>query len=274
MAYFKTRDGCSLYYETVGVDITRPLVIFFNGTLQTTMYWKLIAKSLQPAFRCLLYDARGQGESELGDLPLSLDLHVADAMNLIGHLDPGRVHLVGLSHGALLACALANQRPRTVNRLLLCSFGIRTSLRSRLIVRSWQTILQKGGLEAMVTAAMPHVFGERYLNEHAKHLDRVVKTIVRRNRKDSVAAHLSAMGAYPGRRSILRRMNRPSLVLCGADDPLVNIHGAIELAEMIGGRHRVIEDAGHSIPAEVPREFIRIMSRFLSDRWTDMPEAI
>jgi pimeloyl-ACP methyl ester carboxylesterase len=58
------------------------------------------------------------------------------------------------------------------------------------------------------------------------------------------------------------------------DDPLVAIQGSVELAEMIGGRHRVVKDVGHSIPAEVPKEFIDIMFRFLSDRWTDMPEAI
>jgi hypothetical protein len=36
----------------------------------------------------------------------------------------------------------------------------------------------------------------------------------------------------------------------------------------------VIDGAGHSIPAEMPEGFIELLRRFLSDRWTDMPEAI
>lgn len=274
MAYFRTQDGCSLYYETIGFDLARPLVVFLNGTLQTTIYWKVIANRLQPAFRCLLYDARGQGESDLGDRPLSLNLHAEDLEALLRHLESGSVHLVGLSHGAMLACLLARQRPQTVNRLLLCSIGLRASLRSRLIVRSWLTIIRCGGLEAMVKAAIPHVFGERYLQDNVKHLDRIVKTIVRRNRGPAVEAHLSAMLGYPGRRSLLTRLDSPSLVLCGADDPLVDAGGAAELAGIIGGRHRVIDGAGHSIPAEMPERFIELLGRFLSDRWTDMPEAI
>ena len=75
MAYYRTPDGCSLYYETIGFELARPVIVFLNGTLQTTMYWKASAASLKPAFRSLLYDARGQGESELGSQPLSLALH-------------------------------------------------------------------------------------------------------------------------------------------------------------------------------------------------------
>ena len=45
MPYLRTDDGCSLYYETVGFELARPVVVFLNGTLQTTMYWKVIAAS-------------------------------------------------------------------------------------------------------------------------------------------------------------------------------------------------------------------------------------
>ncbi len=274
MAYFKTQDGCSLYYETVGFEHSRPVVVFLNGTLQTTMYWKVMAASLQPAFRSLLYDARGQGESELGNLPLSLDLHLADLKALIRHLELSSVNLVGLSHGALLGYAMARQHPDRVDRLVLCAIGVKASMRSRLIVRSWSRIIEKGGLVAMVDAAMPHVFGEAYLSKHRKNLDRIAKTIVRRNREASLVAHLTALGAYPRLRSMLQSLDLPLLVMCGADDPLVSPKGAAEVAEKSGGRLMVVEAAGHSIPAEAPELFLETIQRFFADRWTDMPEGI
>ena len=274
MSYFRTRDGCSLYYETVGGERSRPMVVFLNGTLQTTMYWKAIAASLKPGFRALLYDARGQGESELGDAPLSLDLHMADLTALLRHLELSSVNLVGVSHGALLGYAMARQYPNRIDRLVLCAIGVRSSMRSRLIVGSWLKILEAGGLAAMVEAAMPHVFGEAFLVHHRKHLDRIVKTLVRRNRESSLIAHLTALGDYPGLRSMLQPLGLPLLVLCGADDPLVSAAGAAEVAEKSGGRHMVVDGAGHSIPAEVPEFFLETIRRFLADRWTDMPEGI
>lgn len=274
MAYFRTQDGCSLYYETIGFAQIRPVVIFLNGTLQTTMYWKVIAASLKPEFRSLLYDARGQGESELGNLPLSLDLHMQDLIALIRHLQLGPVCLVGLSHGALLAYAMARQRPKMVSRLVMCSIGVRASIRSRLIVRSWLKIIENGGLEPLVNAVMPHVFGEGYLIRNSKILERIAKTIIRRNRAPALVAHFSAMAGYPGLRSMLGELDAPALVICGSDDPLVSVKGAFEVAEKSSGRHLVVKGAGHSIPVEAPELFLKTIIQFLSGRWTDMPEGI
>ena len=273
MAYFRTRDGCSLYYETVGFERARPVVVFLNGTLQTTMYWKVIAASLKPEFRSLVYDARGQGESDLGALPLSLDLHLEDLSALLAHLGTGAVNLVGLSHGALVGYALARHKPGMINRLVLCSIGVRPPVRARLIVRSWLPIVESGGLEPMVKAVLPHVFGKAYLTQHSKQLDRVAKTIVRRNRRASLVAHLSAMTSYPSLRSMLKQMEIPLLVMCGSDDPLVSVDGAMTVAEKSGGRCYTIDGAGHSIPVEAPKRFLNTIHAFLADRWTGMPEA-
>jgi len=274
MAYFRTQDGCSLYYETIGFELARPVVIFLNGTLQTTMYWKVIAASLKPEFRSLLYDARGQGESELGELPLSLELHMEDLAALIRHLELGPVCLVGLSHGALLAYAMARRTPQAVSRLVICSIGVRAPIRAQLVVRSWLKIIESGGIETLVDAALPHVFGEVYLVRNSRILDRIAKTIARRNRASALVAHLSALAGYPSLRSMLKKLDVPALVMCGSDDPLVSISGAAEVAEKSGGRHLVVKGAGHSIPVEAPELFLKTISQFLSSRWTDMPEAM
>jgi pimeloyl-ACP methyl ester carboxylesterase len=72
---------------------------------------------------------------------------------------------------------------------------------------------------------------------------------------------------------MLKKMDVPLLVMSGSDDPLVSAAGAAEVAEKSGGRHLVVRDAGHSIPVEAPRLFIKTLTQFFSDRWTGMPEA-
>jgi len=54
-------------------------------------------------FNILLYDARGQGQSELGQSKLILGIHLDDLIQLLDFLRVNRTHLVGMSHGALVA---------------------------------------------------------------------------------------------------------------------------------------------------------------------------
>lgn len=262
MPYFKTQDGCSLYYEISGDGPGRPTITFINGTLQTTIYWKSIGKHLAGSFRLLFYDCRGQGESDLGQLPLTLQLHSDDLLALLGELNIHQTHLIGISHGARVALALANQRPDLVARLILCSLSTQSTFRAKMVVRSWYEILQRHSLDAMVWAAMPHVFGRVYLRANEKILDRIVKTLVRRNNTDSLRAHLKAMQHYPSLVNTLGATSFLVLVLTGEDDPLVTKEGGREIAMICGGRHEEIEGVGHSIPAEAQEKFLEIVYDF------------
>lgn len=263
MAYFRTEDGCSLYFEIIGEGAAKPTITFVNGTLQTTIYWKMITRKLAEKYRLLLYDGRGQGESELGDFPLTLERHAADLKSLLHELRIEQTALVGLSHGARVALALSGFQPDLVTRLILCSTSTRSTYRASIVVRSWYEILRRHSLDAMVWAAVPIVFGGRYLRDNAKVLERIVKTIVRRNNTDALRTHLEAMQHYPPIAQMLKKTPFLVLVITGEDDPLVTSEGAAEIARICGGRHVEIKGAGHSVPAEAPERFIRLVLDFL-----------
>lgn len=264
MPYFKTTDDCNLYYELAGEGPGKPTLVLINGTLQTTVNWKPIVKGMAAAHRILTYDARGQGSSDLGEAPLTLDLHASDLNQLLTELNIHETAVVGISHGARIALALAAKFPNLVTRMVLCSLSTRATFRARMIVRSWYEILLRHSLDAMAWAALPHVFGRTFLRENEKQLDRIVKTIVRRNHTESLRAHLTALQTYPPLRTVLKNLPFLLLVLTGEDDPLVTREGAEEMAAICGGRHTELPGVGHSIPAEAPRRFMQLVGAFLS----------
>jgi 3-oxoadipate enol-lactonase len=264
MPFYKTPDNCSLYYELLGDGAAKPTVAFINGTLQTTVYWKPFSKQLTDRYRLLIYDCRGQGESDLGQLPLTLRQHAGDLQGLLTELDLHQAHLIGISHGARVALALADLHPELVARMVLCSISTRSTFRAKMVVRSWFEILQRHSLDAMVWAAVPHVFGRAYLQENSKIMDRIVKTIVRRNRTDALRAHLEAMQHYSPLIESLKKTPFLTLVLTGEDDPLVTSDGGQEVARLCGGRHMEIPGVGHSIPAEAPVPFMNLVAEFLA----------
>ncbi len=262
MPFFKTDDGCSLFYEMLETHPSRTTIVLLNGTLQTTLNWKTVARRLASRFNVLLYDARCQGQSESGQMPLGLNLHLADLEALLDHLGLDKVSLVGLSHGAYIALALAVKTPALVDKTVLCSTAAGASYRTRMIVRSWYEILKACSLEAMVWAALPHVFGQSYLRRNEKMLGQMAKTIVRRNKQAHLKAHLEAMGRYPSMTRLMRKLDTPVLVLTGSDDPLVSQEGAKRLAATCGGKHQQINDCGHSIPVEATDRFVETILSF------------
>lgn len=263
MAYFTTNDGCRLYYELLAGGSGKRIVTFVNGTLQTTINWKSINKHLPHHYGLLLYDGRGQGASDPGSIALTLKQHTEDLNALLYELNIGQSHIVGLSHGARVALDLAARYPERAGRLVLCSISTQSPFRARMIVRSWQEIIRRHSLDAMVWAAVPHVFGRTYLHDNEKMLERIVNTIVRRNRTESVRAHLDALTRYPPLAASLKPAPHPVLVLTGADDPLVTGEGAREIARICGGRHEELAGVGHSISAEAPALLARLIGEFL-----------
>ena len=264
MAYFMTPDGCSIYYELHGQGSTKPTITFINGTLQTTIYWRPFCKSLTDHFRVLLYDCRGQGASSLGEEPMTLAQHASDLQFLLYELKIHQTHIVAISHGARVALALSDSYPELVARMVLCSISTQSNFRAKMIVRSWFEILKRHSLDAMVWAAVPYVFGRRYLQQNAKILDRIVKTIVRRNSAEALRTHLDAMQKYPSLGNTLHKTPFLTLVVTGEDDPLVTSQGGLEIARTCGGRHEELNGIGHSIPAEAPDLFLKLVLDFLS----------
>ncbi len=261
---FKTNDGCRIYYETHGFESPKPAVVFLNGTMQTTFNWRPHARLFKDRFRVILYDARAQGQSELGEIKLSIDLHVKDLFGLLDHLEIKETHLAGLSHGAYVALAFALRFPDFVGRLVLCSTGLKTSGKIKKIMRSWLEILKCEGLEALARAVLPVVFGKEFLKTNIKITDKMIEAFVLRNKKDALIAQFETINKYPSHRSHVKNFKCPALFISGSQDSLVNPKEAKELADLCGGRHLEIPEAGHSIPVEAPDLFNKLVLNFLA----------
>ena len=264
MPFLTTQDGCRIYYTTRGIDTSNPVVIFLNGTTQTTLYWGATVPAFSQHHGLLFYDARAQGQSDLGNKPISLKLHVADLRFLMTKLGIDRANLVGISHGSRVALAMAAQYPERVDHMVLCSLGAKTNQRSKATVRSWLRLLHLSGLEAMAWAALPVVFGEKFLKQHRNSLKMIVKAVVKRNRTKALIAQLEAILQYPPPDVMPMDFNRPTLVISGEQDPLVNLEDVQQLADLTKAQHEQLSGIGHSIPAEAQRVFEKLVLKFLT----------
>lgn len=264
MPYFTTSDNCKLYYTIHNFDPSRPLVVFLNGTSQTTIYWEPHVKTFSERFGVLRYDARSQGQSDIGTRGVSAELHISDLHGLLDHINAQQTHLIGVSHGAYIALRMAAATPRLVDRLVLCSIGKDPAEQVKRIVKIWLQILQRADLKTMGWAILPLVFGKHFLNHNRDILDKIVAAIDARNTKESLISHFKAISDYPSPEIFLKTIQCPTLVISGADDPIVSQQEARQLAEDCRGRHEVFPETGHSIPAEASSLFQQVVLDFLS----------
>ena len=264
MPYFTTPVNCKLYYTTDNFEADQPVVIFLNGTFQTTIYWELHAAAFAGHFRVLRYDARAQGKSDIGTLQISAEIHIRDLTCLLEHLNVHQAHMVGISHGAYVALKLAATAPDGVDRLVLCSIGNDSQAYVKQITHAWLQILQRADLETMAWAVMPLVFGKRFLNQNREIVGKIIAAIAIRNDKEALIAHFRAISEYPSPETFVHSIQCPTLVVSGADDPIVSQSDAQQLAKNCHGHYKMLPEIGHSIPAEAPASFQQVVLDFLN----------
>jgi 3-oxoadipate enol-lactonase len=265
MPYFKTDDGCSLYY-TARNDQAEKAAVFLNGTTQTTVSWIPLAKTIPDSYRVVSYDARAQGKSDLGTLPLSQKLHAYDLKALFDHLDIERAALVGISHGANIAIIFSSLFPQKADGLFLMSMGAGFPKDSLARIQSWLTILEEEGLEKMVRSFLPYVFTREFYKINRDSADMIADAMVKRNKQESMVAHLKAMLQYKPLSDFPVEPSIPALAIHGAGDQLVEAEKVRLLAKMCNGQFAQIDKAGHSIPAERPDVLSELLIDFLDSK--------
>ena len=263
MPFVTSNDNCNIFYEYQNFNNEKPALVFLNGTAQTLINWWLQSRQLKDNFRILLYDARGQGQSDLGQADLNLDGHVDDLGMLMNHLRLQRAHLIGLSHGARVACRFATVNPERVERMILCGLGRNLDPRTESLLNSWIQILNSGSFEAMVWSMLPAVFGEPFLQQHKSKMKDMVYAIVKRNRADSIKAHLKAMVRYLPVTEPIPDAYPPTLIVTGNQDLIVSKDQSRALAKMLGAHLIQLKGVGHSPNMEAPEAFNQVLRQFL-----------
>ncbi|WP_406306709.1 alpha/beta fold hydrolase [Streptomyces sp. NBC_00879] len=109
--------GTRLSFQVSG-PTDAPPVVLLHALGEDATDWDLVAVALAAGRRVYALDLRGHGRS---DWPgeYSLELMRADVIGFLDALALDRVDLIGHSMGGIVACLLAEDHPRRVNRLVL-----------------------------------------------------------------------------------------------------------------------------------------------------------
>ena len=258
-----TVNGIRLAYEEEG---TGPPLLLISGLGANRLSWATVVPLLKDAFRCITFDNRGTGQSDVPPGPYAIDQMADDAAALIDALGIAPVAAVGWSMGgSILQSLLINHRERVRRAVLLSTLPAYTDLQ-----HGWLDAglaLRRAGVDPLAQgiAGMPWGFTPRILADHTRAFK---------------AAQLGAQNPYPtsyegfaaqgqairvyDSRPRLPTVATPTLVLVGAEDVLTPVHQSVEIAALIpGARLTVLPRGGHAMVIEYPDDTVTAIRGFL-----------
>ena len=256
-------NGAELHVEDTGRG---PAVVFSHGLLWSTAQWRFQVAAFRDRYRCIAWDHRGQGKSEVTASGYDMETLTADAAALIDQLGVAPAHFVGLSMGGFVGMRLAARRPELVRSLVLIDTASDAEpLLNRARYAAMAAMAQVIGLRPFVPKVMSIMFARPFREDAAR--AELRDGLAGELRALHVAAASRAVMGVIGRKPVsaaeLSRIRAPTLVVSGEQDSAVVPARARRTAEQIpGAKFVAIPRAGHSSALEEPEAVNRALEGF------------
>jgi pimeloyl-ACP methyl ester carboxylesterase len=255
-------NNASLFYIDEGTG--EETIVFSHGLLFSHEMFRAQIDFFKSQYRCIAYDHRGQGQSEVTKTGYDMDGLFLDAAALIENLQVGPVHFVGLSMGGFVGMRLATRKPHLIKSLTLMETSADSEV-NKLKYSVLNLIFKVAGSKPIYKKIMHILFGKSFMNDPERAEDRlywenkmmaIPKTVTR-----AVSGVISRSGVFEEIKSI----QKPTLVIVGDEDVATTPEKAQRIHKQINGSVlEIIPGAGHSSTIEKPDEVNSILEKFLS----------
>lgn len=242
--------GVKIAYQVAGSG--DPLLLVSGQSLDHRM-WQALVPRLTPHFTVITYDHRGTGGSDKPDTPgYTTRLFAEDAVAVLDAVGTPRAHLFGFSMGGRVCQWLAVDHRHRVGAMVLAAT---TAGNSRGVPRDPRVtgLLQSGNMEALDRL----FYSAEYLANGGQPW-RVSDTppVARRLHYQASETH----DAW----SVLPLIDRPTLILHGAEDQVTPPENARRMADAIPGADLMLVPGGrHGIVAELDEATLGVVVEYL-----------
>ena len=256
--------GVELHVEDTGG--TGPAIAFSHGLLWSTSMWRFQMAAFRDRFRCVAWDHRGQGRSEVTESGYDMDTLADDATALIAQLGLAPVHFVGLSMGGFVGMRVAARCPELVRSLVL--------METAGDAEPWQNVPKYAamsflarfvGIRPFVPAVMKIMFGRTFRSdrERAALREGLARELIANDLTGMRRALHGVISRTPVGAEELARIRASVLVVSGEEDTAVASARSMRLAAQIPGAKFVrLPRAGHTSSMEEPEAVNRILGEF------------
>ncbi|PKH78645.1 alpha/beta fold hydrolase [Psychrobacter sp. 4Bb] len=262
-----TVNNADIYYEdSAPNDIQKPVIVFAHGLLWSSQMYDKQVEHFQTDYRCIAFDFRGQGQSQVTKSGYDMETLTDDTLGLLAALSIDKCHFVGLSMGGFVAQRIALKRPELLLSLTLLETSAdpedpKNIPQYRKLVKAIRWL----GMKRVSNKVMPIMFGSTFLADKLRKSDRKQwLTMLQSNRKGGVVKATMGVIERTGTYEQLGEITTPTLIVVGDEDAATpyakseRMHFAIA-----GSKLAIIKGAGHTSTVEEPDQVNKVLRQFL-----------
>lgn len=257
MPYLDASDT-RLYYRIEG-DAARPAVVLSNSLGTDLTMWDAQAAVLAADYFVVRYDARGHGQSPAGSAPVDLAVLGGDVVALLDHLDIARAAFVGISMGGMTGQWLGIHAPQRLTKLVLANTAARIGTAEGWLARAAQ--VRSDGMAAIADGAAGRWFTPGFIESEPATVARMTGRLREQDAR-GYAACCEAL-AHADLRDDVARIDVPTLIVVGEDDPVTTAADGAWLRDRIAGALVMTVPASHISNIEAADTFTALLRAFL-----------
>ncbi len=245
------------------------VIVCVNGAQQTMAAWKSVVSYFFKDYSLVLFDFPGQGRARIltGPTEVSLDEQVRVLHQVvIAQRVPGRCDVVGASWGGIVVAVFASQYPELVGKIILASFGAKTSKKMLRVIRKGMELYESGRGDE-VSALIIENFGQHLSEAYKKKICHQFASI----KKEHFRAFYAHGSFLENGHSIdevveLANIKATTLIISGEHDTIMDLDDLRIVSSQIPNcETRIIRGVGHFLHNE-REDILDIYKQFLSSR--------
>ncbi|MGM8938984.1 alpha/beta fold hydrolase [Psychrobacter glaciei] len=261
-------NNANIYYEdSAPNDTQKPVMVFAHGLLWNTRIYDKQVEHFQDSYRCIAFDFRGQGQSQITKDGYDMDTLADDAIGLLAALDIDSCHYVGLSMGGFVGQRIAIKKPELLNSLTLIDTSADAEDPDNIPgYKKLITAIRWLGMKRVSKKVMPIMFGSTFLTDKARKTDQKEwLAMLNGNRKGGVVKATMGVIERDAVYDQLDSITTPTLIIVGDEDVATpydkaeRMHFAID-----GSKLAIIKSSGHTSTVEEPEQVNKVLSHFLT----------
>ncbi len=260
-------NGVELYYEDTG-GIGKEVIVFSHSLLLNCRMFDAQVAALSSRFRCITYDHRGQGQSEVTTSGYDMETVYEDAAQLLRALDAVPCHFVGVAMGGFIGLRLAARQSGLLQSLILIETSAdrepeQNLSRYKLLNQAYRWL----GPRSVTQPTLNFLFGHKFLNdstrtEQREEIKRQLASLNRISTTRAISGAINRHGVYEE----LGNIHLPTLILVGDEDITITREKSKRIAAKIpNSKLAVIPGAGQSSTIEEPEIVNKLLELFLNN---------
>ncbi|SFN07123.1 alpha/beta fold hydrolase [Nitrosomonas communis] len=258
-------NGAKLHYTDEGAG--PETILFAHGLLWSGQMFEAQVNALKDRYRCITFDFRGQGQSEVTRGGYDMETLYQDTVTLIEALGCAPCHFAGLSMGGFIGMRLAAWRPELLRSLILLGTSADAEPEENIPRYNRLNFIARWfGMRLVAAPVMRILFGQSFLADPNRAAQREEwKKYLIANHRIGITR---AVKGVIDRQSVYDEIGKiitPALIIVGEEDVATVPAKAERIQARIAGSRLVrVPRAGHSSTIEESEAVNRAIKAFLN----------